>query len=97
MRVDRERLAAVCRTYRVRRLSVFGSAVWQSFGPGSDVDVLIEFDPAGRPGLTELHELEQALSAVFGGRRVDMVNPKYLNRRIRERVLGEAEVQFAEG
>ena len=28
---------------------------------------------------------------------VDLVNPKYLNRRIRDRVLAEAEVQFAEG
>jgi predicted nucleotidyltransferase len=41
--------------------------------------------------------LEQELSTLFGGRRVDLVNRKYLNRRIRDRVLAEAEVQFAEG
>jgi predicted nucleotidyltransferase len=51
--------------------------------PESDIDFLIEFDPTRRPGMVELHQLEQELSALFGGRRVDPVNPKYLNHRIR--------------
>lgn len=95
--LNRERLAAICRSYHVRRLAVFGSALRDDFRPDSDVDVLIEFDPVRRPGMEDLYELEQELSAAFGGRKVDMVNPKYLNRRIRNRVLDEAEVQFAEG
>jgi predicted nucleotidyltransferase len=60
------------------------------------VDISVEFDAGFRPGMLSLHELEQQLSAVFGGRKIDMVNPKYINRRIWDRVLGEAEVQFAE-
>jgi predicted nucleotidyltransferase len=76
---------------------MFGSAVRGELTPDSDVDLLVEFDPDHRPGLVGRHELEQELSALFGGRRVDLVNPKYLNRRIRDRVLAEAEVQFAEG
>jgi hypothetical protein len=95
--LDRDRLAAICRNYHVHRLAVFGSALRDDFRPDSDVDLLIEFDSGFRPGLIGLHELEQELSAAFRGHRIDMVNPRYLNRRIRERVLNEAEVQFAEG
>jgi len=97
LHVDRERLAAVCREYHIRKLAVFGSALRDDFGPESDVDVLVEFEPGSRPGMLGLHELEQQLSAVFGGHKIDMVNPRYINRRIRDRVLNEAEVQFAEG
>ncbi len=49
-----------------------------------------------RSYMVGLHQLEEELSGVFGGHRVDLVNPRYLNRRIRDSVLDEAEVQFAE-
>ena len=94
--LDRQRLAEVCRSYHVRRLALFGSALHEDFRPDSDVDLLIEFDPDRRPGMVGLHQLEEELSGVFGGHRVDLVNPRYLNRRIRDSVLDEAEVQFAE-
>ena len=90
-------LAVVCRKYGVRSLAMFGSAVRGELKPDSDVDLLVEFDPDRRPGLVGMYELEQELSVLFGGRRVDLVNRKYLNRRIRDRVLAEAGVQFAEG
>ncbi len=44
-----------------------------------------------------LYEVEQELSGMYGGHRIDLLNPKYLNRRIRDRLLREAEVLFAEG
>jgi uncharacterized protein len=50
--LQREALAALCRTYRVRRLDVFGSATADNFDEGaSDVDLLVEFEemlPADR-------------------------------------------------
>jgi predicted nucleotidyltransferase len=94
--VDPEKLAELCRRYHVRALSVFGSAARNELRPESDIDFLIEFDPAHRPGLVGYYQLEQELSALYGGRRVDLVNPRYLNHRIRERVLAEAQPQFAE-
>jgi uncharacterized protein len=64
------------------------------FGPDSDIDMLIEFDPAFPVGF-RIFDVEQELSELFGGRRVDIVNPKYLNRHLRNRVLGEALVPYA--
>jgi len=94
--VDRAKLAEFCRRRHIRRLSFFGSVLRDDFGDESDVDVLVEFQPGRTPGL-DVVDVEDELSALLGGRKVDMVNPKYLNRRLKDRVLAEAEVQYAEG
>jgi hypothetical protein len=94
--VDKEKLAGFCRRHHIRRLSIFGSALRDDFGPESDVDVLVEFKPGHTPGLAVV-DIEEELSELLGGRRVDMINPKYLNRRLKSRVLDEAEVQYAAG
>ena len=93
--VDRAKLAEFCRRRHIRKLSLFGSVLRDDFGADSDVDVLVEFAPEHTPGLAVV-DVGEELSALLGGRRVDMVNPKYLNRRLKRRVLGEAEVQYAE-
>jgi predicted nucleotidyltransferase len=95
LQVDKERLAEFCRRWHIRRLSFFGSVVRDDFRPDSDVDVLVEFAPGHTPGLA-IVDAEEELSQLLGGRRVDLVNPKYLNRHLKDRVLAEAEVQYAE-
>ena len=94
---DMRELESVCRRYGVRRLSLFGSAVRGELGPDSDVDFLVEYDPSKRPRMVEMQELEDRLSALYGGRKVDLVNPKYLNPRLKERILAEAQLQYGEG
>ncbi len=95
LNVRQEEIAEFCRRRHIRRLSFFGSVLREDFGPESDVDVLIEFAPGHTPGF-EIVDVEEELSALLGGRRVDIVNPKYLNPRLKDRVLAEAEVQYAE-
>jgi len=94
--VPRERLAEFCQRHHIRKLALFGSVLRDEFDSKSDVDVLVEFEPGHTPGLA-LIRLEDELAAIFGGRKVDLVTPKFLNRRIRDRVLAEAEVQYAQG
>ena len=90
-------LAELCRREYIRRLSFFGSVLRDDFGPESDVDVLVEFEPEHVPGFLRLAQIEAELSQLLGGRQVDVVTPKFLNRRIRQRVLEAAEVAYAEG
>jgi hypothetical protein len=94
--IDRRTLAEVCRRHHVRRLSVFGSALRGDVGPDSDVDFLIEFDERHPVGFRIL-DVEQELSALIGGRRPDLVNPKYLNARLKPGILASARVLYAEG
>ncbi len=85
-------LAAFCRRHHIRWLALFGSILRQDFGPESDVDVLVEFEPGHVPGLRFIG-MQSELSRLFG-RPVDLVTPKFLNERIRDQVLQRAEVQF---
>ena len=77
-------------------MSLFGSVLREDFSSASDLDVLVEFEPEHVPGFFHLSELEQELSQMFGGRRIDLVTPKFLNHRIRDQILSTAKVQYAE-
>jgi hypothetical protein len=89
-------LAELCRRRHIRKMSLFGSVLRDDFRPDSDIDVLVEFEPGHTVGF-EILDIEEELSRLFGGQRVDIVEEKYLNRWLRARVLATAEVQYAEG
>jgi hypothetical protein len=93
---DRARLAAFCRQHHIRRLALFGSVLRPDFGPESDVDVLVEFEPGHVPGLLGMARLERELSAIYG-RKVDLRTPEDLSRYFRQRVMEEAEAQYVQG
>lgn len=86
-------LAAFCRRNRIRRLSLFGSVLREDFGPTSDVDVLVEFEPGARVGLIRLAALELELGALLG-RHVDLNTAGFLSRHFRDRVIAEALVEY---
>lgn len=91
--VDASRLADVCRQYGVRELSLFGSAVRGEIRPGSDIDVMVEFDPGARIGLLKFESLSENLEALLG-RKVDLVTKRGLKAWIRPQVLKEARVVY---
>ncbi|MCC6499834.1 MAG: nucleotidyltransferase family protein [Anaerolineales bacterium] len=93
MEVSPEQLADLCQRYHIRRLSFFGSALRDDFSPASDVDVLVEFEEGHTPGL-DFIDIQDELSKLLGGREVDLVTPKFLNHRIKDRVLKEAKVAY---
>jgi predicted nucleotidyltransferase len=88
--VDREAISAFCRRHHIVRLALFGSVLRDDFRPDSDVDVLVEFQPGHVPGLRFV-SIEREFSELLDGRRIDMVTPKFLNARIRDQVLKNAE------
>ena len=92
---DRSALAALCRRHHVRRLSVFGSVSRGMDRPGSDVDLMVEFDPQHEPGLIGLAGIQAELSALLGGRRVDLRTAEDLSRHFRTEVLATAVAQYA--
>jgi hypothetical protein len=94
--LPRDEIALFCRRHHIRKLSLFGSVLRDDFRPDSDVDVLVEFEPGHAVGF-DIIDMEEELSRLFGGHRVDIVQQKYLNRWLRGRVLASAEVLYAEG
>ncbi len=96
IKIPRSKIADFCRRNHIRRLAFFGSVLRQDFRPDSDVDVLVEFDPAHVPGFLRLAAMERELSGLLGSRRVDMRTPEDLSRYFRDEVVASAEVQYAQ-
>jgi hypothetical protein len=87
-------LEALCRRYRIRRLSLFGSTLKGTDRRDSDVDLLVEFEPEARPSLLTMARIENELSPLLDGRKVDLRTAKELSRYFRDDVLRTAEVQY---
>ena len=95
VKIPQEKIAAFCKRHHIRKLSVFGSVLRDDFRADSDVDVLVEFDPAHIPGLIRLAGMEFELGEILG-RQVDIRTAQDLSRYFRQEVLNSAEVQYAE-
>ena len=91
---DRDALAALCRRRHIRRLSLFGSVLKGTARPDSDVDLLVEFAPEAKPSLLDLADIEQELSTLLAGRRVEVRTAEDLSRYFRDEVVREAEVAY---
>ena len=95
VQLNADALAEFCRKWRVRELSLFGSALRDDFGPDSDLDFLISFDPAAPWSLWDLVTMRDELMAITG-RQVDLVDKEGLrNPYRRQEILSNREVIHA--
>jgi uncharacterized protein len=82
--VPRKELSEFCRRNRIQRLAFFGSVLREDFGPESDIDVLVEFEPGHRLGFA-FFALQDELSRILG-RPVDLNTREDLSRYFRDEV-----------
>ena len=92
--VDGAALAAVCRRYSVKELSLFGSAARGEMRPESDIDIIVEFEPGVRVGLIRFESLAEQLEALTG-RTVDLVTRRGLKPWVRPGALKDPRVIYA--
>jgi predicted nucleotidyltransferase len=97
IQLPREEIAEFCKRNRIRKLSLFGSALRENFRQDSDVDLLVEFQTGAAPSFLDLARMERELAGLLGGRKIDLRTPKELSRYFRDEVLSSASVQYAEG
>ena len=95
LQINPETLAQICRRQHIRRLALFGSVLAGIAQPESDIDLRVEFEPGQAPGLLRLAAIEAELSALLGGRRVDLRTAQDLSPHFRDQVLRTAEVHYA--
>ncbi len=91
-----EKIASFCRRNHIRKLSLFGSVLRGDFGPGSDIDILVEFEPGHTPSFFRIFDMEEELSGLFDGRKVDLRTSQDLSRYFRDEVIATAEVQYVQ-
>lgn len=85
--IPSDALAEFCKRWRVRELSLFGSALRDDFGPTSDVDLLAEFEPDAPVSLWDWGSMLEELSEMFGGRTVDLVEKSAIRNPLRRRYI----------
>jgi len=84
-------LEEIAGRFGLARVVVFGSAVRSDFGPGSDVDVLVE--PEGRLGVDDVLGLRALLEDAFG-RDVDLVNARFARAGVLRTAAAEGVVLY---
>lgn len=93
-----DRIAELCRRWKVEELAVFGSALRGDFGPDSDVDLLVQFAADAEWSLLDHSRMEQELEELLG-RRVDLVTRAAIeespNWIVRRKILESARTAYA--
>jgi predicted nucleotidyltransferase len=95
IQIPKQAIADFCRRHGIRKLSLFGSVLRDDFGHDSDVDVLVDFRPEKVVGW-KIIDIEDELSNLLGGHRVDIVRTTALNPRLKDQILASAHVQYEE-
>ncbi len=94
--VPKARIAEFCQRNNIRALYLFGSVLREDFRPDSDIDILVEFEPGHVPGFFSIFDMEQELSRILGGRKIDIRTAKDISRYFREEILSTAELHYAQ-
>jgi len=93
--IDREKIAAFCRKWKITEFALFGSVLRDDFRPDSDVDVLVTFADDAPWSLLDIVALQNELMEVFG-RDVDVVEKCAVRNPFRRRnILKHNEVIYA--
>lgn len=87
LRTHREEIRQIVESHRACNARVFGSVLYGEDTDGSDLDLLV--DPTAQTTLFDLARIQGLLQAVLGV-PVDVLTPKALPEKFRERVLSEA-------
>jgi uncharacterized protein len=94
--IDQRQIESFCRRYNVVEFALFGSVLRDDFGPHSDVDVLIALAEGVTLTPESYLDMRDELSALFGGREVDLVQKRLLrNPYRRAEILQTRQVLYA--
>ena len=75
--------------HHVKSIYLFGSIVRGEDKPGSDIDIMVDFQPDARVGLFGMARLQRELSEILG-RSVDLTTRDALHKALRDRIIKEA-------
>jgi len=94
--INNELLKAYCRKNYIKRLSLFGSYLKNEQKKNSDIDFLVEFKEGHTPGFLSISRMENELSQLFEGKKVDLKTYYELSRYFRDEVFNMASTQYEE-
>jgi predicted nucleotidyltransferase len=85
--LEHKALAAICRKYGVKKMSLFGSAARNELRADSDVDLLVEFKKSSKTTSFDIVHMQDELSLLFGKREVNIAGLEILENPYRRRTI----------
>lgn len=87
-------LETVCKSYYVKKMSIYGSVLRSDFSSKSDIDILVEFEDNKNPDYFKMAQLEKELERLLKWKKVDLKTPEDLSCYFRDEVVKEAMLIF---
>lgn len=88
-----EKIVELCKKYKVRELSLFGSRARGDFAEGSDFDFLIDFAPDAQIDLFDFSSIQVNLEELLQA-EVDLVPKEDIRPVLRRNALADAIVVY---
>jgi len=82
-----------CKANKIKKLSLIGSYLTNSFNEASDIDLLVELEEDCDYGFLDIARIERELSEILG-KQVDLRTPNELSKYFRDAVVKEAIVKY---
>ena len=96
LNIPEHAIVAFCQKWKLKELSLFGSALRSDFRADSDVDFLVTFQPGAAMTFESFVEMRDELSALVGQRPIDLVEKRLLKNPFRRHeILTTREVLYA--
>ena len=92
--IPKKKITELCKKNHIKKLSLFGSILSDDFTDDSDIDILVEFEAGKGPGCFGLAHMQQELSKMLEGRKVDIRTPMELSKYFRDEVVSSAVLQY---
>ncbi len=88
-------IGVICKKWKIREFSFFGSVLTSHFSPISDIDILVEFEKDAEWSLLDLASLKEELKTLFG-REIDLLEKTAIRNPFRQKeILSKHEVIYA--
>lgn len=95
IKLPNEKIEDFCRRWKIKEMSLFGSALREDFSQESDIDILVSFLEDARWSLFDWVDMIEELKEITG-RDVDLVERDSLRNPFRRRaILANKEVIYA--
>ncbi len=89
LRLIQEAFPVLREAYGLNSIDVFGSVARNEAMPGSDIDLLVSFEPGRTCGYFGFFRLQQDLERRLGA-KVDLVTIDALKKQLKDGILAEA-------
>ena len=91
-----ERIKSLCKEYKVKNFSVFGSVLTEKFSQSSDIDFIVDFEEKDPLKYTDLYfQLKDKLQEIFK-RQIDLIEERGIKNTIFRKEIDQSKVVIYE-